>query len=271
MCYNRHLMKINLLSRAEDMDKDIMKFSLKRWAVVFLLILLILPLPSVAYSALNGDANNDGVIDSGDVGSIISQILGISIAPGSPDCNLDGSVNVRDVICVINIITTENTLPPDPVDVAPPLDNTVATNLFNATEFLYTGSNPIQTGVAPDTIEGRRVAVLRGKVTKTDGTALSGVKVTILDHAEYGSTLTRADGMFDIAINGGGVMTVEYEKQGYFPAQRQVDAPWQDFAWLPDIVMVEPDNQVTTIDLNASAPMQEAKGSVVTDDDGTRQ
>src|SRR3989304_5483382 len=159
MCYNRHHMKINLLRIAEDMEKGIMKFSLERWAVVFLLILLTLHLPSVASSALKGDANNDGKIDSSDVGSIISQILGISIAPGSPDCNLDGSADVRDVICVINIITTENSLPPDPVDVAPPLDNTVATNLFNATEFLYTGSHPIQTGAPPAPLEGRRVAV----------------------------------------------------------------------------------------------------------------
>ena len=42
-------------------------------------------------------------------------------------------------------------LPPDPTTVAPPLDPTVATDGGTSTEFLYTGDNPIQTGVAPGT------------------------------------------------------------------------------------------------------------------------
>jgi len=44
-------------------------------------------------------------------------------------------------------------LPPDPATVAPNLDNTVATNTYAATRFLYTGSNPVQTDVAPGVIE----------------------------------------------------------------------------------------------------------------------
>ena len=52
-------------------------------------------------------------------------------------------------------------LPPDPADVAPPLDRTVATNVAAATAFLYTGANPIQTGVAPGTIVLHRAAVVR--------------------------------------------------------------------------------------------------------------
>ena len=58
---------------------------------------------------------------------------------------------------MINVI---NSLPPDPGDVAPPLDSTVATTIATATEFIYTDSNPIQTGIAPRTIEPHRVGVL---------------------------------------------------------------------------------------------------------------
>ncbi|HEV8579921.1 MAG TPA: DNRLRE domain-containing protein, partial [Thermoanaerobaculia bacterium] len=54
-------------------------------------------------------------------------------------------------------------LPPDPATVAPPLDPTVAADPGKAVEFLYTGEDPIQTGVTPGTIDARRVAVLRGK------------------------------------------------------------------------------------------------------------
>jgi hypothetical protein len=52
------------------------------------------------------------------------------------------------------------------VTFSPPLDKTVATTMHAATEFLYTGDNPIQTGVSEGTIEPKRVAALRGKVMR---------------------------------------------------------------------------------------------------------
>ena len=51
-----------------------------------------------------GDANGDGSINVQDVIGIINVILDTGTAPGSPDCNGDGSINVQDVICVINKI-----------------------------------------------------------------------------------------------------------------------------------------------------------------------
>jgi hypothetical protein len=94
-------------------------------------------------------------------------------------------------------------LPPDPATVAPPLSRSGVTDLGSATAFLYTGSNPIQTGVTNGTIESRRVAVLRGKVKERNNAPLTGVKISILNHPEFGQTLSRADGMFDLAVNGG--------------------------------------------------------------------
>ena len=100
-------------------------------------------------------------------------------------------------------------IPPDPSTVAPAIDPTVATTVASATEFLYTGTNPIQTGVAPETIEARRAAVLRGKVLDRDGNPLPAVTITILNHPEFGQTLSRLDGMFDMAVNGGGYLSVK--------------------------------------------------------------
>lgn len=162
-------------------------------------------------------------------------------------------------------------IPPDPATVAPPIDRTVSTDLGSATEFLYTGSNPIQTGVALGTIEARRAAVLRGKVFDRDGSALSGVMISILNHPEFGSTLSRTDGAFDMAVNGGSALTVRYEKSGFLPAQRQITVPWQDYALLPDVVLVPLAPQVTTIDLSANTPIQVAQGTPVTDADGSRR
>src|SRR5439155_18733873 len=86
-----------------------------------------------------------------------------------------------------------------------------------------------------------------------------------------GRTVSRADGAFDMAANGGGVLRVRYEKPDFISVQRQVQAPWQDYALLPDVVMIPYDSQVSAIDLNSSAPFQVAKGSLVTDADGSRR
>ncbi|MCI0666678.1 MAG: PKD domain-containing protein, partial [Methylococcaceae bacterium] len=163
-------------------------------------------------------------------------------------------------------------LPPDPVDVAPPLDPTVASNVLTATQFLYIGPNPIQTGVAPGTIEPMRVAVLRGKVLDRNNQPLPGVTITVNGHPEFGQTLSRTDGMFDLVVNGGGLLPLNYQKTGYLTAQRQVQAPWQDYATAEDTILIPEDSTVSAIDLtNTSVPIQVAQGSPVTDQDGTRQ
>ena len=162
-------------------------------------------------------------------------------------------------------------LPPDPTTVAPPVDSTVVSILSETTKFLYSGSSPIQTGVAPGTIEARRAAVLRGKVLNRDNTPLSGVKITVLNHSELGQTLSRADGLFDLAVNGGGLVTLNYEKTGYLPVQRQTPTPWQDYVVLDDVVMIPLDSQVTPINLSATTPIQVAQGSPVTDSSGMRR
>ena len=87
--------------------------------------------------------------------------------------------------------------PADPTTVAPPIPTDVATDFADATEFLYSGEEPIQTGVAPDTIARERAAVLRGVVFDAAGAPLAGVQIAILDHPEFGWTVSRGDGRFD--------------------------------------------------------------------------
>ncbi len=161
-------------------------------------------------------------------------------------------------------------LPPDPAVTAPKIDATVATTVSASTDFLYSGSHPIQTGVAQGTIDAKRIAVIRGKVLDKQNNPLPGVTVTVAKHPELGQTLSRADGMFDMAVNGGGQLTVDYRKDGYLPVQRQLQTPWQDYVVAEDVVMLALDPQVTAIDLNATS-MQAAQGSVMTDADGSRQ
>lgn len=161
--------------------------------------------------------------------------------------------------------------PPDPSTVAPPINPTVATNPFDATKFLYTGPNPIQTGVAPGTIKEDRVALFRGRVVSKSGQPIPKVKITILDHPELGQTMTRADGKFDIVINGGGDLTVKYEKSGFISVQREEKIDWQVYDTFEDVVMIPYDPNVTTIDLSAQIPVQVASGSLSSDSAGERR
>jgi RHS repeat-associated protein len=161
--------------------------------------------------------------------------------------------------------------PPDPATVAPPVSGGVVTTMGAATSFLYSGTSPIQTGVAAGTIKEQRVAVVRGHVVDKNGAPLSRVKITVLNHPELGQTYSRADGMFDIAVNGGGVLTLNYEKVGFLPLQRKDDIPWQDFVMLPEVMMMGYDPAVTPIDLNATIPIQVAQGTVTSDGSGVRR
>ncbi len=207
------------------------------------------------------------------VGGDLSFSQGVALSPGlniftlaaTDDVGNTGSTTLQVTFDAVTSI-------PDPViAAATPIDPTVATQVGQSTAFLYTGSNPIQQGVAPETIQPQRAAVIRGQVKTRDGAPLSGVTVSVFSHPEFGSTQTRADGMFDMAVNGGGLLTVQYVKDGLMPVQRQIDVPWQDYARVDDVVMIGLDPQVIAIDLVAQTEIEVAQGSAMTDADGTRQ
>ncbi|MCB1100669.1 MAG: hypothetical protein KDN22_34220 [Verrucomicrobiae bacterium] len=161
-------------------------------------------------------------------------------------------------------------LPANSADLAPPLSQTAFTSMHEATAFLYEGEAPAQIGVAPRTIEIHSSAVIRGKVFQRNNAPLSGVTISILNRPEFGLTLTREDGSFDIAVNGGGTLTVRYHKSGFCDAQRQVAVPWQDYACLPNVVLIPPDPAVTQIQFGSASPFQIHSATVQTDEDGTR-
>ncbi|TMK65244.1 MAG: hypothetical protein E6G53_06375, partial [Actinobacteria bacterium] len=172
-------------------------------------------------------------------------------------------------------------VPDNPADApprAPHLSGTATTSLYDASRFLYAGPNAVQTGADPAAITPVRAAVLRGKVTSSDGQPLGGVHLTVVDHPEYGSTLTRANGEFYMAVNGGGRLRVRYERDGYLPSERWVDVAWQDYAFADDVVLVPIDGNVTDVQLGTQQPggsplgqIQVARGGVVTDSNGSRQ
>jgi RHS repeat-associated protein len=167
-------------------------------------------------------------------------------------------------------VVRRNPLPPDPATVASVVNRAEVTTIGDATAFLYTGATPIQTGVAAGTIKPIRAAVLRGRVLDKNLQPLGGATVKILSHSELGQTLSRADGGYDLAVNGGGPLTLSFTLGGYLPAQRTVDVPWQDYTRVDDVILLQPDPVVTVVDLTSQTPPV-ARGSLVTDADSARQ
>lgn len=157
---------------------------------------------------------------------------------------------------------------------APPVDTEAPVQTFDQeTSFLYEGDDAIQTGVDEGTINPQRVGVLRGIVKDRDGQLLSGVRVTVLGHPEYGSTVSRVDGGIYMAVNGGEPLTLSFEKAGYLTSQRRVEPDWNDYTWLEeDVVLIGLNESVDTIDVDGDADQaQVAQSDAVTDASGTRR
>ncbi|MBI3205013.1 MAG: hypothetical protein HYZ29_25980, partial [Myxococcales bacterium] len=159
----------------------------------------------------------------------------------------------------------------------PELDSTVVSSVSNSTAWLYSGQNPIQTGVVPGAIDSERASVLFGRVKDRTGAPVVGVNVEVLGHAELGKTSTDATGRFYLVVNGGGRVVVDYSKAGFLPAQRGVAATWQEYVPVPDVVLVapaapmtSPSGAVTTLVLGAPAA-QALVGPTETDQDGSRR
>ncbi len=123
--------------------------------------------------------------------------------------------------------------------------------------------------MAPGTIRARDAAVVRGVVSDAEG-PLPGVRVSVLGRPEYGFTLTRDDGAFDFALNGGRPAVLRFVLSGYVEAQRTVTAPRRDYESIADIELVPFDEVVTSVVLGAEA-VQVARAAEVEDEAGARR
>jgi len=161
-------------------------------------------------------------------------------------------------------------VPADPVLIAPPVDRSIPTTVFDSTSFIYTGPDAVQIGVAPGTIAKARAAAIRGTIHLRTGEPVRGARVTVENHPEYGWTLSRDDGAFDLVVNGGGPLVLVLERDGFLPVQRLVAPGWSEYGVVGDVVMVPYDATVNLIDLSQMSVAQAAQGSVAQDANGAR-
>lgn len=72
-----------------------------------------------------------------------------------------------------------------------------------------------------------RSAVIRGRVVTSMNMGLVGVRVSTSTPLE-GFTLTRDDGWFDLMVNGGGAITLQFGRSPFRPQSVIVQVPWNE-------------------------------------------
>lgn len=160
--------------------------------------------------------------------------------------------------------------PGDPTSMASVPGNGIPTSVGDSIRFLFEATNSVQTGADTNELVSYRLALLRGRVLDAASNALEGVALSILGHPAYGITLTRTNGEYDLAVNGGGVLTLLFNRYGFLPAQRTLDVPWQETVDIPDVFLLQSDTNQSIVELTNGPVMQVARGPVVSDADGTR-
>lgn len=154
---------------------------------------------------------------------------------------------------------------PDPAINAPALNVGVATTIQKSLDFLTS----TQTGLSQTNLQPGRVALVRGYVKESSGSPLAGVKVSIIGRPEFGSTLTTAQGEYNLVVNGGGFLRVSFTSASRLPAERTVQVAWNEYKLLGDVALVSLDDAVTPVDLD-EAGGHAAVGSLISDQDGSR-
>jgi RHS repeat-associated protein len=129
--------------------------------------------------------------------------------------------------------------------------------------------------VPPDaTVESydvKRFSLITGLVQDLDNLPISDVFITIHQHPEYGTVATDAEGRFTIPVEGGGILTLIYQKDGLIQSQRQVYVPWNDIAIAETTQMIAEDPVATTLTFDGDPDTVVTHVSTeVSDDFGSR-
>jgi RHS repeat-associated protein len=118
----------------------------------------------------------------------------------------------------------------------------LSSDFAEVTRFLFDAANGTQrmpdgSPLAPGVIQSERAAVIRGRALRS-GQPLAGAAVSIRNHPEYGRTLTRTTGEFDLAVNGGDAVVVRIDTPNHPTLFREILTRRRDYVTLPDIYLV---------------------------------
>ncbi|XP_044012894.1 teneurin-m isoform X2 [Aphidius gifuensis] len=164
------------------------------------------------------------------------------------DNDKDGLIDCADPDCCGNQACEESQLcvsAPKPIDILlrkqPPA---ITASFFERMKFLidegslqnYARQETFNESVFWNHFNTSRSAVVRGRVVTSLGTGLMGVRVSTSTPLE-GFTLTRDDGWFDLLVNGGGAVTLQFGRSPFKPQTHIVFVPWNEVVIIDRIVM----------------------------------
>ncbi|XP_022374258.1 teneurin-1 isoform X3 [Enhydra lutris kenyoni] len=129
---------------------------------------------------------------------------------------------------------------PDPLDLiqqSQPLFSQHTSRLFYDRIKFLIGKD--STHVIPPEIsfDSRRACVIRGQVVAIDGTPLVGVNVSFLHHSDYGFTISRQDGSFDLVAIGGISVILIFDRSPFLSEMRTLWLPWNQFIVVEKVTM----------------------------------
>uniref|UniRef100_A0A8C9DE01 Teneurin-1 n=1 Tax=Prolemur simus TaxID=1328070 RepID=A0A8C9DE01_PROSS len=129
---------------------------------------------------------------------------------------------------------------PDPLDLIqqsqPLLSQHTSRLFYDRIKFLIGKDS---THVIPPEIsfDSRRACVIRGQVVAVDGTPLVGVNVSFLHHSDYGFTISRQDGSFDLVAIGGISVILIFDRSPFLSEKRTLWLPWNQFIVVEKVTM----------------------------------
>ncbi|XP_048839478.1 teneurin-1 isoform X1 [Brienomyrus brachyistius] len=141
---------------------------------------------------------------------------------------------------------------PEPMDIiqqsSQPLGSFFPRLFFDRIRFLIGKSS---THVFPGDLpfDSSRAAVIRGRVILGDETPLMGVNISFLHRAEYGFTVSRQDGSFDLVAAGGISIILVFQRTPFFTKRLPVWLPWNQFVVLDKVIMDKVEAQPSTCNI----------------------
>uniref|UniRef100_A0A8B9RD51 Teneurin transmembrane protein 1 n=1 Tax=Astyanax mexicanus TaxID=7994 RepID=A0A8B9RD51_ASTMX len=159
-------------------------------------------------------------------------------------CTIDGLIDCVDPDCCQQGSCSNKPLcqgAPDPLALLqqshsqPPSTPLPTHTFFQRVRFLLgkAGTHTLHGDVPFDS----RSAVVRGQVVAVDGAPLVGVNITFLQRPEYGFTISRQDGSFDLVAVGAISVTLVFQRPPFLTQRRTAWLPWNNFLVLDKVVM----------------------------------
>lgn len=133
----------------------------------------------------------------------------------------------------------------------------------------YNDLIPANAGLA--SYDPERFVVITGIVRNIDGYPLPEVTVSIHDHPEYGTVQSDETGRYAIPAEGGGLIKISLEKQGFLTAQRKIKTSVMDVLAVDSVTLItrDPNASVISFDGNSDTVVTH-QSTPVSDEFGSR-